>query len=102
MQYQEEALKASWWQKLRWRPTSHAEALVDERNLIKLADCPLESKILHSVLVAMNISTLLLAAKPMNLRQGLFTFQGMAPAAVFSSEPIKASLLVFARLLSIL
>lgn len=44
MQYQEEALKASWWQKLRWRPTSHAEALVDERNLIKLADCPLESK----------------------------------------------------------
>jgi len=43
-QQQEEALKASWWQKLRWRPTSHAEALVDERNLIKLADCPLESK----------------------------------------------------------
>jgi len=43
-QHQEEALKASWWQKLRWRPTSHAEALVDEAKLIKLADCPLESK----------------------------------------------------------
>jgi pimeloyl-ACP methyl ester carboxylesterase len=45
-QHQQEAdLKASWWHKYRWKPTSHAEALVDERNLLKLADCPgLEAK----------------------------------------------------------
>ena len=43
-QKQEAELKASWWHHLRWRKTSHAEALVDERNLLKLADCPLETK----------------------------------------------------------
>jgi abhydrolase domain-containing protein 5 len=43
-QHQEAELKASWWHKLRWRPTSHAEALVDEQHLLKLAECELEAR----------------------------------------------------------
>jgi abhydrolase domain-containing protein 5 len=43
-QPQQEAVKASWLSRFRWTATSHAEAITDEKNLLKLADCQLETK----------------------------------------------------------
>ena len=41
---EQQQFQTQWWHKYRWRQTSHAEAIADERSLLDLANTPLEAK----------------------------------------------------------